>query len=58
MAVIQTSEAIFVKNEKCKLGGHLKLKIHIFYQNNTSIIAVRQMKIGTIKDHGQPKSFI
>jgi hypothetical protein len=44
---------IFVKNQKCERGGRLKVKIHVlFYGDNSWNVALREIKFGTVKDHG------
>jgi hypothetical protein len=47
-----------VKNEKYKREWRLKVKIHIlFYGDNSCTVALRQMKFGTLRDHGHTNKF-
>jgi hypothetical protein len=53
------NKIIFVRNKKYEHGGRLKVKIHIlFYRGNSWIVALRQMKFGTVKDHGHAEILI
>jgi hypothetical protein len=41
-----------VENQKYECGGRLKNKNKICYGGNSSSLNLRQMKFGTIRDHG------
>jgi hypothetical protein len=49
---------ISVKPQKYKRGRQLKVKIHIlFYGDNSRTVALKKMKLGTVKYHGHAYKF-
>jgi hypothetical protein len=52
------NKPIFVKHQKYECGRWMNVKIHILlYGDNSWTSALRQMKCGTVKDHGHIYKF-